>query len=355
MNMARSNWLVGGVAAVAGLGILWTTMAWLSGQFIPHDDRWAVVPGEVTKDGFAHQKKTIKLPSATVAFVDAGQGPPLILLHGCPFSTYEWRDILPKLTNHFRVIAPDLLGLGDTPVRLNQDYRLPTDVTMVRELMGALNIPSAAFIAHDHGGATLQLMMVTDPHLIDKAVMTNVEAYDQWPSKPELPYLRAIVNPVLSPIMYQALQFSTIQRKVFSIAVQNKAMLTPEVAAGYALPHVATPERWQRLRRFFTWQIDEQHNKVTMTALPAMRAFAKPILLVWGEKDDNFGPELARRLTLDIPGIKGISFMKNSKHMPMQEEADAYAAAALAFLKDEYVSPDAISESSNARVAGARK
>ena len=69
-------------------------------------------------------------------------------------------------------------------------------------------------------------------------------------------------------------------------------MLTPEVAAGYALPHVATPERWQRLRRFFTWQMDEQHNKITMTALPALRAFNKPILLVWGELDDNFGPEL---------------------------------------------------------------
>ena len=268
------------------------------------------------------------------------------------FSAFEWREIIPSLAKHFRVIAPDLLGLGDTPVRLDQDYRLPTDVTMVRELMDALNLPSASFIAHDHGGATLQLMMTSDPHRIDRAVMTNVEAYDQWPSKPELPYLRAIVNPVLSPIMYQALQFSAVQRKVFSIAVKDKAVLTPEIAAGYALPHVATPERWQRLRRFFTWQMDEQHNKITMTALPAMRAFVKPILLVWGEQDDNFGPELARRLTHDIPGVQGISFMKNSKHMPMLEEAAAYAAATLAFLKDGIVSPDAVSEAAKARAGG---
>lgn len=353
--MALTNWLAGGVSVIVGLGMLWTAMAWRSGQFIPHDGRWAVVPGEVTMDRFAHQKKTIKLPSATIAYIDVGSGPPLILLHGCPFSAYEWRDIMPKLASDFRVIAPDLLGLGDTPVRLDQDYRLPTDVTMVGELMDALNIPSASFIAHDHGGATLQLMMASSPQRIDKAVMTNVEAYDQWPSKPELPYLKAIVNPVLSPIMYQALQYSAVQRRVFSIAVLNKEMLTPEVAAGYALPHVATPERWQRLRRFFAWQMDEQHNKITMTALPAMRVFAKPILLVWGEQDDNFGPELARRLTLDIPGIKGISFMKNSKHMPMQEEAEAYAAAALAFLKDGTVSPDATFEAAKARMAGAGK
>lgn len=349
MNRGR---LVRGLAVGGLLGAIWLVMAAHSGGFIPHDDRWAVMPGSVTQDGFAYQKKTIDLPSATAAYVDIGEGPPLILLHGCPFSAYEWNEIIPDLAKHFRVIAPDLLGLGDTPVRLDQDYRLPTDVAMVRELMDALEIPSASFIAHDHGGATLQLMMKSDPQRIEKAIMTNVESYDQWPSKPELPYLRAIVNPLTSPIMFEALQFSAIQQKVFSIAFEDDSLLTPEIAAGYALPHVATAERWQRLRRFFAWQLDEQHNDITMTALPAMRVFNQPILLIWGERDENFGPELARRLTRDIPGIQGISFMKNSQHMPMQEENEAYAATALAFLKDGVVSADAAAEAAKARQAG---
>lgn len=62
-----------------------------------------------------------------------------------------------------------------------------------------------------------------------------------------------------------------------------------------------------------------------------------------------------RRLTLDIPGIRGISFMKNSKHMPMQEEAEAYALASLAFLKDGVVSPDAMAEAAKARTVVAGK
>lgn len=348
-ELARRKWLWGTLGTLVVLGTAWTAMAAHSGLFTPHDDRWAVAPGEFTNDGFSNQKRIVRLPSGPVAYVEMGQGPPLILLHGCPFSAYEWNEIIPELAKHYRVIAPDLLGLGDTPVRLNQDYRLPTDVAMVRELMDALEIPSASFIAHDHGGATLQLMMMSDPQRIDRAIMTNVEAYDQWPSKPELPYLRAIVNPFTSPIMYEALQFSAVQRRVFSIAVEDDAMLTPQIAAGYALPHVATPERWQRLRRFFTWQMDETHNNITMTALPAMRRFNKPILLIWGERDENFGPQLARRLTRDIPGILGIHFMKNSQHMPMQEENEAYAAAALAFLNDGAVSAEAATEASNAR------
>jgi pimeloyl-ACP methyl ester carboxylesterase len=234
------NILLAGISLVIVLGLAWTWLAWSAGTFIPHDDRWAVAPGETTKDGFSHQKRILALPSSQIAYIDVGSGPPLILLHGCPFSAFEWNEIIPVLSKHYRVIAPDLLGLGDTPVRLNEDYRLPRDVTMVRELMDALQIPSAPFIAHDHGAATLQLLMLSDPTRIEKAVISNAEAYDEWPSKPELPYLKAIVHPVTSPLMFHALRVGWIQQDVFSIAVEDPKMLTPEIAAAYANPHVAT-------------------------------------------------------------------------------------------------------------------
>ena len=113
------------------------------------------------------------------------------------------------------MIVPDLRGLGDTRVALSDDYRLPTDVVLVEELLDALHIPAAAFVAHDHGGATLQLLLAGAPTRVTRAVMSNAEAYDLWPSGPELPYLRAIVNPVLSPLVFHALQLETVRREVF--------------------------------------------------------------------------------------------------------------------------------------------
>jgi pimeloyl-ACP methyl ester carboxylesterase len=329
----------------------WLLLAASAGMFIPHDGRYAVSPGETTDDGFSSQKKHIKVGGLDVAYIDVGSGPPLILLHGCPFSAYEWKDVLPELAAHYRVIAPDLVGLGDTPVRLNQDYRLPQDVALVRGLMDALGVKSAAFIGHDHGGATVQLLMTADSERIERAILTNAEAYNEWPSKPELPYLRLIVNPLTSPIVYHALRFESVRREVFSIAVEDKSVLTRETLVGYTAPHIASPERWQRLRRFFRWQLDEDHNDITMTALPGMRAFERPVLLLWGERDENFGPDLAQRLARDIPGVQGIHFLKRSQHMPMQEEPIAYAAAALAFLKDGTVSAEAAGELAAARAA----
>jgi 2-hydroxymuconate-semialdehyde hydrolase len=329
--------------ALASVSLTWVLLAWRSGAFLSSTTP-AVRAGEVTADGFSSRKQLAQLPSGAVAYIDEGSGPPLVLLHGCPFSAFEWRDVIPRFSTHFRVIAPDLRGLGDTPVSLDDDYRLATDAQMVRELLDHLGIEHAAFVAHDHGGATAQLLIASDPARIERLVLTNVEAYDQWPSEPERPYLEAIVSPVLGPIMFHALQLESVRHEVFSIAVHDERVLTREVLDGWTEPHVATAARWQRLRRFFRWQLDPEHQRATVEAAPALRRFQAPVLLLWGERDTNFGPELARRLARDLPNARGIAFLDRSSHMPMQEQPEEYAETALRFLIDDQVSPDAVNE-----------
>ena len=326
---------------LAALTLLWGALAWNSGMFIPHDERFAVEPGSFAADVFASRKKLITLGARQVAYIDIGQGDPVILLHGCPFSIYEWRDTAPALAKSFRVIAPDLIGLGDTPVRLNEDYRLPEDVKMIQALMDHLGIKSARFIGHDHGGAIVQLLMQHDPGRIDMAILTNVEAYDQWPSRPEIPDLELITNPFTSPLLYHVMQFRAVQREMFTIAVADPATLTDETLDGFATTHLANGLRWQRLRRFFVWQLDRAHNRLTLDAVPAMRQFSKPVLIVWGEKDTNFGPDIAVRLAKDIPGVVGLKWMKNSAHLPMMEEPGDYSAAAAEFFAHDAISQDA--------------
>lgn len=341
-------WLRRSSIVLAIVVAAWLLLAWRSGLFLP-SDTVAVAPGQFTADGISSRKRIAHLPHGDVAYLDEGSGPVVVLLHGCPFSVFEWRDQIPRLTQNFRVIAPDLRGLGDTPVRLDDDYRLPTDAVMVKELLKYLGIAKASFIAHDHGGATLQLLMTTAPELIERAVMSNVEAYDMWPSKPELPYLKLIVNPITSPLVYQALKYVRVRRHIFSIAVHDKRVLSAEVLAGYTEPHIATPARWQRLRRFFRWQLDAQHNQVTMEAVPAMKRFNGPVLLIWGARDTNFGPALATRLARDIPGAKGILLLEHSSHMPMQEQPEEYAEAVMDFLLHNNIPDVAAATLSKAR------
>lgn len=330
MRVVRSAAVL--LAAVAGA---WLVLAWGSGQFLSRTDRYGVAPGAFTADGFSAAKRIVALPDYTVAVYEAGDGPPLFLLHGCPFSAVEWSAVLPELARHHRVIAPDLLGLGDTPVRLDDDYRLPRDVEMIRQLMDAYGIERAPFVGHDHGGATLLLLMDADPDRIEGAVLTNIEAYDLWPSAPEIPYLKAIVHPLTSPVVYYLMKGGVLNDDAFSLAFHDAdATMDDELLAAFTLPHTADAARWQRLRRFFAWQLDAEHNRLTMDAVPGMRSFPRPVKLLWGRQDENFGPAIATRLAQDLPGadVAEIEWFEHSGHMPMLEEPQKYAAEVLEFV-----------------------
>ncbi len=332
MKRKRIMYIV--IGFIAALGLLWTFAAMTAGLFITDRHAAASNPHEEPMEAFSKNKKFIAVDSWRVAYIDEGSGEPVLLLHGCPFHSFEWRDVIPLLTPRYRVIAPDLLGLGDTVVRLDDDYRLPNQMKMVVGLMDRLGIESARIVGHDHGGATAQLMMKYHPARIQSLVLTNVEAYDQWPSEPERLDLELIVNPVSTPLFRAMIGFTAVQRHVFSIAVHNKHALTDEALAAYMRPHISSPERWCRLRRFFRWQLDREHNLETLRAVDGMRRFDRPTLLLWGKHDTNFGPAIAERLAKDIPGFVRIELLENSAHMPMQEEPEAYAQAVLRFFDE---------------------
>ena len=290
-------------------------------------------PNEDSMEAFSKHKRYVSVGPWNVAYIDEGSGPPVFLLHGCPFHAYQWRDVIPVLSRQYRVIAPDLLGLGDTQVRLTDDYRLPQDVLMVKGLMDRLGIAEADFVGADHGAATLQLLMKDSPDRIRRAVITNAEAYDLWPSKPEIKYLKLVVHPLTSPIFRFLLGHSAwIRREVFSIAVHCEEVFTDEVVLAYSRAHTSSQARWERLRRFFRWQLDPEHNRVTLDAVDGLRKFDRPTLILWGKVDTNFGPAIAERLASDIPGVVGVEYLEQSAHMPFQEEPEAYNAALLRFL-----------------------
>jgi hypothetical protein len=81
--------------------------------------------------------------------------------------------------------------------------------------------------------------------------------------------------------VYLAIHSRWVQRYLYSIAVVDRATLTDELLNGFAREHLATALRRQRLRRFFRWQLDPTNNHLTQEAVPAMRQFTNPVLILW--------------------------------------------------------------------------
>jgi 2-hydroxymuconate-semialdehyde hydrolase len=317
------------------IGAVWLVGAIESGLFIAEDDRPASAPEEKSMDAFSRQKKFINVEKWQVAYIDEGKGDPIVLLHGCPFSAYEYQQVIPILARHHRVIAPDLLGLGDTIVHLNDDYRLANQEKMVLGLMDRLGIESALIVGHDHGAAITQLIMRDHPERLRAVALTNAEAYDQWPSEPERLDVESVVNPVSAPFFRLLFGSQASQRWIYRIAVHDRSVLSDEVLNGMSRPSLATPERWLRLRRFLRFQLDHEHNLETMRAVDGIRRFNRPTLILWGKNDPNFGPVIAERLARDIPGTVRIEWLTNSAHLPMLEEPKSYAEAVDRFSSED--------------------
>ncbi|KAJ55844.1 hypothetical protein ACMU_08710 [Actibacterium mucosum KCTC 23349] len=87
-----------------------------------------------------------------MAYVDHGEGRPVVFLHGNPTSSYLWRNIIPHLPAGHRAIAPDLIGMGDS-AKPDIDYTYADQAAHLHGLLDALDLTDVVLVIHDWGGA----------------------------------------------------------------------------------------------------------------------------------------------------------------------------------------------------------
>jgi haloalkane dehalogenase len=128
----------------------------------------AVLPGDILTQGeasmtkvisaaFPYQKQRQRILGSEMAYVDVGQGDPIVLLHGNPTSSYLWRNVLPHLQPLGRCIAPDLIGMGDSdklPRSGPGSYRFVEHRRYLDALLEALDVRErVTLVIHDWGSA----------------------------------------------------------------------------------------------------------------------------------------------------------------------------------------------------------
>src|ERR1700676_4570351 len=95
-----------------------------------------------------------RLSQVSLHYVTAGSGTPIVLLHGWPQSWHPWRKLIPFLTDHHRVIAPDLRGLGDSTRPLDGYDKKTIAADLWELLSGTLGLRRFDLVGHDWGGPT---------------------------------------------------------------------------------------------------------------------------------------------------------------------------------------------------------
>ncbi|MSO90543.1 MAG: alpha/beta fold hydrolase [Acetobacteraceae bacterium] len=124
--------------------------------------------------GLAVTRHHVDLGDVSLHYVTAGAGFPVVLLHGWPQTWYEWRHIIPALAAGYRVIAPDLRGLGDSSRPLEGYDKKTVGNDIWRLVHDHLGIPAFYLVGHDWGGPTAYAVAAAHPEAVRKLVVLDV-------------------------------------------------------------------------------------------------------------------------------------------------------------------------------------
>src|SRR6266540_7318698 len=103
---------------------------------------------------FDMEKSFVTTGPGRIAYVETGEGAPILLIHGMPTSSYLWRRVLPLLASRFRVFAVDLMGFGDSDKPEDADLSIVAQAGYLRVLMDAVGWETGVVVGHDIGAGS---------------------------------------------------------------------------------------------------------------------------------------------------------------------------------------------------------
>ena len=116
--------------------------------------------------------KFLDLHGERVAYRDEGSGEVLLLIHGMAGSSDAWRDLIPRLAKNYRVVAPDLLGHGQS-VKPRGDYSLGAFAVSLRDLLDELGIAQATIVGHSLGGGVAMQFLYQHPDYCERLILIS--------------------------------------------------------------------------------------------------------------------------------------------------------------------------------------
>jgi pimeloyl-ACP methyl ester carboxylesterase len=273
-------------------------------------------------------------------YVEAGEGPLVLLLHGFPQFWYEWRHQIPALAETgFRVVAPDMRGynLSDKPPGVGA-YRVPVLARDVERLILACGEQTAAVVGHNWGAIVAWFAAMRYPERVGRLAILNVphpaRFMDGLLSPQQLlrsSYVFFFQIPWLPEEVIRAGNF-TLLRSVLRRDPVRPGALTAEDIERYreamARPGVltATLNYYRALLR---------HPRDTQALLERIEA---PVLVIWGEKDRALSRWLADPPLLWVPNLLRVERLPEASHWVAEDRPREVNALLLDFLRSPLTS-----------------
>ncbi len=272
----------------------------------------------------------ITLHGHRVAYRRAGQGPVILLIHGITSTSATWETVIPALARGHTVIAPDLLGHGES-AKPRGDYSLGAYASGVRDLLVALGHERATVVGHSLGGGIAMQLAYQFPERCERLVLVDSGGLGQEVS----PLIRAATLPgaseVLPLLTYEPLL--TVARKLAAAAGRIGLRLgtdMAQIAAGHAT--LADREAREAFVHTLRTIVDSRGQRVAATDRLYLASLV-PFLLIWGERDSVIPVAHAHSAHGLVPTSR-LEVFAASGHFPQIDEPERFARTLANFISE---------------------
>lgn len=272
----------------------------------------------------------VDLHGNRVVYRAAGSGPPLVLIHGMVNSSRHWRQVALRLADRHTVIAPDLIGHGESATPRG-DYSLGAHAAAIRDLLVAIGVGPATVVGHSLGGGVAMQYFWQFPERVQRLALVSSGGLG-----PEVsPLLRAAALPGAGMLIRAAASSGSLA------ALDRLAALLERRGIGHAtyvraIARAMRPLHGAGGRKAFVETlravIDVRGQRVS--AVDRLYLLERvPTLIVWGERDGTIPIGHGRAAHALIPGAR-LATLPRAAHFPHLEDPDGLSAELASFIAE---------------------
>jgi len=252
--------------------------------------------------------ETFTFKDRYVKFGVTGNGPPVIVVHGTPWSSYNMRHIIQALADDFTTYYFDLIGYGQSD-KSNGDVSLGIQNTILDRLLKFWGLENPAIIGHDFGGATVLRTHLLNKQDFEKIVLINPVSISPWGS------------PFFHHVKAHEAAFAGVPDYIHEAIVHayiNTAAFLP--IADDTMEKTIQPWTGEDGKAAFYRQIAQANEEFTDEVQTVYSQITKPLMILWGAEDTWIPIERGRMLHELIPGSLFYE-IPNSGHLVIEEQS----------------------------------
>jgi len=262
------------------------------------------------------ERKEVELPAGRIRYREAGEGKPVVFVHGFLVDGRLWDGVVDALADRYRCIAPDWpIAAHQVAMNPGADLSPPGIAALIASFLEQLQLEDVTIVGNDSGGAMSQVLVTRHPERIGRLVLTNCDTHENFPPGifKAMPPLAKI--PGGMTVLSAPFRIGALARRAFKPFARTE--IPAELVASWMHPSLNDPG----VKHDATKVTAGMNKRYTLEAAERLSKSQLPLLLAWAPGDKLFPISYAERLARETPNARIVEIPNANTFVALDQPA----------------------------------